>query len=41
MTHSVKIVQWAAGTIGTRSLRAVFEHPGMEPVSGKSLERAT
>lgn len=25
-----RVVQWATGTIGTRSLRAVVEHPGLE-----------
>src|SRR6478735_3466517 len=25
----VRVVQWATGNIGTRSLRAVIEHPGM------------
>jgi 4-hydroxy-tetrahydrodipicolinate reductase len=28
----VRVVQWATGNIGTRSLRAVIEHPGMDLV---------
>lgn len=32
MTERLKIIQWATGNIGSRSLRAVLEHPGMELV---------
>jgi len=28
----LRVVQWATGNIGTRSLRAIIEHPGMELV---------
>ena len=27
-----RVVQWATGNIGTKSLRAVIEHPGLELV---------
>lgn len=27
--RSLRVVQWATGTVGARSLRAVLEHPGM------------
>ncbi len=30
--ESLRVVQWATGNIGTRSLRAVLEHPGLELV---------
>ncbi|MFC8517169.1 dihydrodipicolinate reductase [Streptomyces sp. NPDC057257] len=30
MTAALRVVQWATGTIGARSLRAVIEHPGLE-----------
>ena len=30
MSQRLKIIQWATGNIGARSLRAVIEHPGME-----------
>lgn len=30
MTKPLRVIQWATGNIGTRSLRAVIEHPGME-----------
>ncbi|GAA5052256.1 NAD(P)H-dependent amine dehydrogenase family protein [Nocardia callitridis] len=29
-TRPCRVVQWATGTIGTRSLRAVIEHPGLD-----------
>lgn len=32
MNYPLKVIQWATGNIGTRSLRAVLEHPGMELV---------
>ena len=32
MTEQLKVVQWATGNIGTRSLRGVIDHPGMELV---------
>lgn len=32
MTEPIRVVQWATGNIGTRALRAVIEHPGMELV---------
>jgi 2,4-diaminopentanoate dehydrogenase len=28
--RKLRVIQWATGNIGTRSLRAVIEHPGME-----------
>ncbi len=28
--RKIRVIQWATGNIGTRSLRAVMEHPGME-----------
>ena len=28
----LRVVQWATGNIGTRSLRGVVEHPGLELV---------
>jgi 4-hydroxy-tetrahydrodipicolinate reductase len=31
-TAPIRVVQWATGNIGTRSLRAVIEHPGLELV---------
>ncbi|MCI3274357.1 NAD(P)H-dependent amine dehydrogenase family protein [Streptomyces cylindrosporus] len=30
MTAALRVAQWATGTIGARSLRAVIEHPGLE-----------
>jgi 2,4-diaminopentanoate dehydrogenase len=30
MTRPLRVIQWATGNIGTRSLRAVIEHPAME-----------
>jgi hypothetical protein len=32
LTRPYRVVQWATGNIGTRSLRAVIEHPNMELV---------
>ncbi|HET7652309.1 MAG TPA: hypothetical protein VFK42_04675 [Acidimicrobiales bacterium] len=32
MTDRVRVVQWATGNIGTKSLRAVIEHPRLELV---------
>lgn len=32
MTEPIWVVQWATGNIGTRAMRAVIEHPGMEIV---------
>jgi 4-hydroxy-tetrahydrodipicolinate reductase len=32
MSRPLRVVQWATGNIGTRSLRAVIEHPAMELV---------
>ena len=32
MSAPLRVVQWATGNIGTRSLRAVIEHPGLELV---------
>lgn len=32
MTSRLKIIQWATGNIGARSLRAIIEHPGLELV---------
>ena len=32
MSTPLRVVQWATGNIGTRSLRAVIEHPGLELV---------
>jgi 2,4-diaminopentanoate dehydrogenase len=32
VSASLRVVQWATGNIGTRSLRAIIEHPGMELV---------
>jgi len=32
MSNRLKVIQWATGNIGARSLRAVIEHPGMELV---------
>ncbi len=32
MTAPLRVVQWATGNIGTRSLRAVIEHPSLELV---------
>jgi 2,4-diaminopentanoate dehydrogenase len=29
-TTPIRVVQWATGNIGTRALRAVIEHPGLE-----------
>jgi 4-hydroxy-tetrahydrodipicolinate reductase len=31
-TRPLRVVQWATGNIGTRAMRAVIEHPGMELV---------
>ncbi len=31
-TAPIRVVQWATGNIGSRSLRAVLEHPGLELV---------
>ena len=32
MSDPLRVVQWATGTIGTRSLQGVIDHPGMELV---------
>lgn len=32
MSAPLRVVQWATGNIGTKSLRAVIEHPGLELV---------
>lgn len=32
MTQPIRVIQWATGNIGTRALRSVIEHPGMELV---------
>ncbi len=32
LDRSIRVVQWATGNIGTRSLRAVIKHPGIELV---------
>jgi 2,4-diaminopentanoate dehydrogenase len=32
MTRPLRVVQWATGNIGARSLRAVIEHPTLELV---------
>lgn len=32
MSRPLRVVQWATGNIGTRSLRAVVEHPGLQLV---------
>jgi 4-hydroxy-tetrahydrodipicolinate reductase len=32
MSAPLRVVQWATGNIGTRSLRAVIEHPGLDLV---------
>jgi 4-hydroxy-tetrahydrodipicolinate reductase len=32
MGQALKVIQWATGNIGTRALRAVIEHPGLELV---------
>ena len=32
MSTPLRVVQWATGNIGTRSLRAVIEHPDLELV---------
>jgi hypothetical protein len=32
LRRPLRVVQWATGNIGTRSLRAVIEHPGLELV---------
>lgn len=35
MSTPLRVVQWATGNIGTRSLRAVIDHPGLELVGLK------
>ena len=32
MSTPIRVVQWATGNIGTRSLRGVIEHPDLELV---------
>src|SRR5947209_5960217 len=32
MTETYRVVQWATGNVGSRSLRATIEHPGLELV---------
>ena len=39
-TRPVRVVQWATGNIGTKSLRGVIEHPGLELVGVRVYDDA-